>query len=227
MAEFTVREVEGMRQLRVDLHDETMRSRRGALSRMEGAVRMSAPVPGLGALLRSWLSSEAAIRPRYRGTGSVHLRPSMRGFHVFEPGETRWILEPGVFWASEGEVSLGLRFERMIPSFWSGEGLINLQTTVAGEGRVALSAPGPVEEIEIDGELVVRGRQVMGRTEGLRFSVRRPAGFIQSMIAGERLARVYTGKGRALVCWTSYWNQYMHDKISPDDDPTGSVFEQT
>ncbi len=225
MAEFSVREIEGMRQLRVDLHDERIRSVRGALSRMEGAVRMSAPLPGLGALLKSWISREAAIRPRYSGTGVVHLRPSMRGFHIFEARELRWILEPAVFWAAEGDVALGLRLERMIPSLWAGEGLINMQTTVAGAGRVAINAPGPVEEIDIDGELVVRGRQVLARTDGLRFSVRRPAGFVQSIIAGEKLARIYTGKGKALVCWTSYWNQYMHDKIAPDDDPTGSVFD--
>ena len=224
MAEFTVREIEGMRQLRIDLRDECVRSVRGALSRMEGAVRMTAPLPGPAALLKSWISSEAAIRPRYSGTGTVHLRPSMRGFHVFEARAHRWILEPGVFWASEGDVDLGLRLERMIPSMWAGEGLIHLQTTVAGEGRIAINAPGPVEEIDVDGELVVRGRQVLGRTSGLRFSVRRPAGFVQSIIAGEKLARVFTGKGKALVCWTSYWNQYMHDKIAPDDDPTGDVF---
>ncbi|MGF1659573.1 MAG: AIM24 family protein [Rubrimonas sp.] len=224
MAEFTVREIEGMRQLRIDLRDECVRSVRGALSRMEGAVRMTAPLPAPDALLKSWISSEAAIRPRYSGTGTVHLRPSMRGFHVFEARSLRWILEPGVFWASEGEVDLGLRLERMIPSMWAGEGLINLQTTVSGEGRIAINAPGPVEEIEVDGELVVRGRQVLGRTEGLRFSVRRPAGYVRSIIAGEKLARVFTGEGKALVCWTSYWNQYMHDKIAPDSDPTGDVF---
>ena len=214
MARFTVRDVEGMRQLRIDIENETVRSVRGALSHMQGAIRMTAPIPGPGAVLRSWISREAAIRPRYRGTGVIHLEPSLKGYHVFEARDLSWVLSPGVFWACEGDVRLGLRLERPIPSLWAGDGLINYTTTVTGDGLVAINAPGPVEEVDLrDEEIVVQGRLVLARTVGLRFSARRPAGFIQSRIAGEPLTRCYRGTGKALVCWTPYWNQYMHERF--------------
>jgi uncharacterized protein (AIM24 family) len=219
MAEFTIRDVEGMRQLRIDLKDESIRSVRSALSHMSGSVRMTAPIPGPGAVLRSLISREAAIRPRYSGTGSVYLQPSMRGYHVFEARDMRWILEPGVFWAAEGETRLGVRLEKMLPSFWIGDGLINFQTVVHGDGRVAINAPGPVEEVEIgEGELLVKGRMVLGRTAGVRYTTRRVAGIIQSLIAGEPRARSFSGPGRALVCWTPYWNEYMHSRLGVEDD---------
>ena len=220
MARFSIRDVEGMRQLRIDIEDESVRSVRGALSHMQGDIRMTAPIPGPGALLRSWISHEAAIRPRFRGTGTIHLEPSLKGYHVFEAREMRWILEPGVFWACEGEVRLGLRLERPFTAMWAGDGFISYTTTVEGDGKVAINAPGPVEEIDLDGEeLVAQGRLVLARTAGLRYRVRRPAGFVQSVIAGEPLARCFSGKGKALVCWTPFWNQYMHDRFVGEENP--------
>lgn len=226
MAVFSIRDVEGMRQLRIDIVDESVRSVRGALSHMDGRIRITAAVPGPGAILRSMISGEARVRPRYTGTGSIHLKPSLRGYHVFEARDLRWILEPGVFWAAEGEVRLGVRMERIIPSLWAGDGFFNFQTTVEGDGLVAINAPGPVEEIELkDSELLVKGRLVLARTEGLRFRTRRPGGFFRSRIAGEPLARSYSGTGRALVCWTPFWNQYMHDMLAPDRRPSDSLYE--
>lgn len=226
MARFTIRDVEGMRQLRIDLAAETVRTVRGALSRLEGDIRMTAPLPGPGTLLRSMISREGAVRPRYTGSGAVHLQPSMRGYHVFEAREMRWILEPGVFWAAEGDVRLGLRLERIVPSLFAGDGLFKLQTTVTGDGKVAINAPGPVEEVAIeDAEILVKGRLVLGRTDGLRFSTKRPGGFIRALIAGEPLTRAYRGTGKLLVCWTPYWNQYIHDMMNPDLRPSSSLWE--
>ena len=28
------------------------------------------------------------------------------------------------------------------------------------------------------------------------------------------LVKEYAGTGKALVCWTPYWNQYMHDMMA-------------
>jgi uncharacterized protein (AIM24 family) len=219
MATFTIRDVEGMRQLRIDIENESVRSVRGALSHMQGDIRMTAPIPGPRSLMRTWISREAAIRPRFRGTGSIYLEPSLKGYHVFEARDMRWILEPGVFWACEGDVRLGLRLERPFTSMWAGDGFINYTTTIGGDGKVAINAPGPVEEIDVDGEIVVQGRLVLARTVGLRYRVRRPAGYVQSVLAGEPRARCYAGKGKALVCWTPFWNQYMHERFVGDENP--------
>jgi hypothetical protein len=44
MAEFSIREMEGMRQIRIDIYKETVRARRGALSNMRGTTDPAAAV---------------------------------------------------------------------------------------------------------------------------------------------------------------------------------------
>lgn len=225
MAEFSVREVEGMRQVRIDIRDETVRAAAGALSNMRGAITMTAALPRPGEFIRSLITREARVRPRYTGTGSVLLQPSLGGFFVLEVSGTRWILEPGVYLASEGDVTLGVRRERFWPSLWAGDGLMKFQTTVAGHGRVAINAPGPVEVVPVeDGELRVQGRLVLGRTDTLRFSSRRATSWLQSFIAGQKRLRVFSGTGLALVCWTPYWNHHMYRRVT-GEDIEGSIFE--
>ena len=116
----------------------------------------------------------------------------------------------GAYWASEGGVRLGLHRERVWTSLWTGEGFIDYQTRVSGRGRVVLNAPGPVEEVTLQDErLMVEGKLVLARTEGLDYRLRRATTLVQSFFAGEARLRVYAGTGKALVCWTPYWNQYV------------------
>jgi uncharacterized protein (AIM24 family) len=226
MAEFTIREVEGMRQVRIDMRDETVRARRGAMSTLRGTITLTPRLPSAGDVFRAIFTSEARVRPFYAGTGSILLQPSLGGYHVLQvdPGE-QWILEPGVYWASEGGVALGLYRERLFPSLWAGDGLFPWKTTVSGEGMVAMNAPGPVETVDVaDGELRVQGRLVLGRTTGLKFSSQRSAAFPRNLISGQRRLRVYAGTGKALVCWTPYWNQHMYERLT-GEGIEGSLFE--
>lgn len=226
MAEFSVREVEGMRQVRVDIRDESIRARRGALSNMQGDITLTPRLPTPGDIVRSIFTSEARVRPYYRGTGSILLQPSLGGYHVLEVEEDeQWVLEPGVFWAAEGSVKLGLYREAIWPSFVLRDGLLVWKTTMEGEGRVAINAPGPVDTVNVqDADLRVQGRLVLGRTMGLTFSARRAARFPRSLIAGQGRLRVFSGTGKALVCWTPYWNQHMYQRMT-GESIEGSLFE--
>lgn len=226
MARFSVREVEGMRQVRIDLDDEAIRTRRGALSNLRGPIRVTARLPGARDLVRGALTDEARIRPEYSGTGAILLQPSLGGYHVMElAGSERWLLEPGVFWASEATVDLGLYRERMWPSLWAGDGLLVWKTTVAGRGAVAINAPGPVEVIDVeDSEIRVQGRLILGRTDGLTFSMRRASTLLRSPLVGQKLLRVLTGTGKVLVCWTPYWNQHVYHSMT-GQTIRGSLFE--
>jgi len=225
MADFTQREVEGMRQVVIDIAGEAVRARAGALSNMRGQIEFIPRLPRPGDVWRSLFTSEARVRPWYRGTGKILLQPSLSGYHVFEVVEgDRWILEPGVYWASEGNVALGLSREPMFSSLWAGDGLLNWKTTLAGRGQVAINAPGPVETIEIDGELHVQGRLVLGRTSGLRFRSVRSAPFPRNLISGQKRLRLFRGKGRVMVAWTPYWNQHMYNRMTGEDIES-SIFE--
>lgn len=219
MAEFTIRDVEGMRQVRIDIDDETFRARRGAMSNMRGSIALVPRLPRPGDMCRSVFTNEARIRPYYSGTGTILLQPSLGGYHVIDvaAGE-RWILEPGVYWASSGGVALGLFRERFWPGVWAGDGFLVWKTTVTGPGRVVINAPGPVETSEIaGGDLRVQGRLVLGRTDGLTFSSQRAASFPRHFLAGQARLRVFSGSGKALVCWTPYWNKHIYERMTGEN----------
>ena len=227
MATFRVREVEGMRQLSIDVTNETVRAAYGALSNMNGNIQFTPRLPKFGDVFRAIFTRESRIRPFYKGTGSINLQPSLRGFHVFNvcQGE-RWILEPGAYWASEGGVDLGVTKEPFWASFWAGDGLFAWKTTMAGSGQAAVNAPGPVEVIEVEnGELRVQGRLVLGRTNGLKFRSKRAAPFPRSLISGQDRLRVYEGSGKVLVSWTPYWNQHLYQRMTDEENIEGALFQ--
>jgi uncharacterized protein (AIM24 family) len=212
MAEFSIRDVEGMRQVRIELSDEMVRARRGAMSNTRGTIQLIPRLPGPLDYLRSLYNDEARIRPEYVGSGTVTLQPSLGGYHLMdvEDGEA-WVLEPGVYWASDGSIELGLTRDPIWTSFFLGDGFFNWKTLIRGRGRLALNAPGPVEMVEIrDGAFRAQGRIILGRTAGLRFTSERPAPFPRNLIAGQRRLRALTGTGRVLVCFTPYWNEHMY-----------------
>jgi len=218
MASFDIEHTEGMRWVRVNLADDDVRTERGALNHMKGDVRMDVPWPTLEAWWVSLFSDESLLRPRYHGTGSVYLDSTLGGYHVMRigPGE-RWILDTKCFWASDGEVKLTIHRERMWTSYWAGQGLLWYKTALKGDGQVVLAVDGPVEEVElVDDRLVADGPFVIGRTAGISLSVRRPArSWLSYWMSGQKLAHVYEGTGKLLLCTTPYWRQRMQKERSP------------
>jgi uncharacterized protein (AIM24 family) len=211
MATFDVLEQEGMRLVRITIGDETVRAEAGALSHLRGAIEVDAPVPSLGQGIRSILSDEAIIRPRYTGTGEIYLTPSLGGYHILDLEQDAWILEDGAYWASDGGIELGLHRERMITSFWAGEGLIDFQTMVQGTGRVVLNTIGPIEEVVLHGgRIAAEGKQIIARTAGLSYAVRRPIrSLIGYYLSGEHSLRTYFGVGKVLLTTAPYLNQRL------------------
>jgi uncharacterized protein (AIM24 family) len=223
MATFTIRDVEGMRQIQVDLVNETARARRGAMSNLRGNITVIPRLPGPLEFIRSIYSDEARIRPEYVGTGTAMLQPSLGGYHLMDVTEGEgWVLEPGIYWASEGSIKLGLFRDPMWTSFLLGDGLINWKTRIGGSGKLALNTPGPVEIVEIAGSTFrAQGRIILGHTVGLKFTTERVARFPRNIIAGQKRLRVLRGTGKVLVCFTPYWNEHMYKMM------TGSSIEQS
>jgi uncharacterized protein (AIM24 family) len=211
MAEFQIVAEENTHFVRAVLKGEAIRAEAGALSYMRGDIKMVAPIPSPMTMVRASLSSEAAVRPTFTGTGEVYLEASLGGYYAFEIHEKPWILERGAYWASEASVELSLHREKALTSFWLGNGLVDFQTKVAGVGQVVLNAAGPVEEIDLgDEELAVEGDLVIARSSRVTFSVRRPSrGFVSSWLSGEKLLRVYKGPGRILMSATPYWGKML------------------
>jgi len=212
MATFEIEQSEGMRWVRVDLEDDDVRTERGALNHLTGSITMDVPLPSLKAWWVSLFSDESMLRPRYQGTGSVYLDSTLGGYHVMDvTSDERWILDTKCFWASDGEVSIGIHREPVWSAWLADQGLLWYKTALRGEGQVVLAVDGPVQEVNlVNDRLVADGPFVVARTAGLRLSIRRPARSLLSFwLSGQRRAYVYEGTGKLLLCTTPYWRQRM------------------
>jgi uncharacterized protein (AIM24 family) len=212
MATFEVEHREGMRWVKVHLDGDDVRTERGALNHMQGAITMDVPWPTLQAIWVSLFSDESLLRPRYRGTGTVHLDAKLGGFHLLKiQADDRWILDTKCFWASDANVRLAIHRERLVTSLLAGQGVFWYKTTLKGKGRAVLCVDGPVQEVELDDErFVVDGPFVVARTQGISLSMRRPAkSFLSSALSGQTRAYVYEGTGRLLLCNIPYWRARM------------------
>jgi uncharacterized protein (AIM24 family) len=208
MAKFEIEHTEGMRWVKVTLDNETVRAQKGALNHFVGDISMDVPLPRPRDFLVSLVADESPLRPRYTGTGELHLESTLGGFHVMEMHEGEsWVYSPGAYWASESDITLTIFRERIMTSFWAGEGFFWYQTAARGKGKVVLATQGPVEEITLkDSRIIVEGHHVIGRTSGIRFGIRRAAkSYISHLLSGEGHARVYEGTGRLLLCPIPYW----------------------
>jgi uncharacterized protein (AIM24 family) len=224
MAEFEVIERESSQFVRVHLDNETIRAEKGALSYLEGAVAVDAPLPTPGDFFRTVMSDQPLVRPSFSGTGAVVLEPSPGGHHVFSLDGESWILSRGAYWASEGSVELSLHREPALASFWTGDGFVHYLTQVRGHGKVVLVTRGPVHEVELEeGGIAVEGAIVIARTSGVRYEVRRPASTIfRSMISGEEMLRVFIGTGRVLMTPLPYFNCQLISAIEAANGGTAT-----
>ena len=217
MATFEVESTEGMRWIKVGLDDDDVRTERGALNHMKGAIAMDVPLPSFSSWWVSLFSDESVMRPRYSGTGHVYLDSTLGGYHMLRvKPEERWILDTKCFWASDGEVNLSIHRERLWTSYWAGEGLFWYKTALQGEGQAVLQVDGPVEEVTLDNEqLVADGPFVIARTDGISLSIGRPAkSLLAFWLSGQKRAFVYRGTGTLLLCTTPYWRQRMQRERS-------------
>jgi uncharacterized protein (AIM24 family) len=223
MADFEIVHAEGTNWAKITLKDETVVIERGAMSHMRGDLTLKGRLAGPIRLIRAALSGEEALRPRISGTGTLYLESSFGGFHILDlPGTEKWVVESGAFWCSEARLKQTFHRERMTTSLWSGEGLLDFQTKVMGQGKVMICSPGPVEEITLgkgspDGDrFVADGPIVLARTASIKYTVRLPSLLPWLRTAtGEHLLRVYQGEGRMLVCTTPFWRfKIMHERAA-------------
>jgi uncharacterized protein (AIM24 family) len=216
MAQFQIIEQEGVRLVKCTLNNETVRTESGALYYLRGAITMESKAPSMGGFLKSLASGETIFRPTYTGTGELYLEPSLGGFHVLDCGGGAWILESGAYWASEAGVTVDAFRERTLTALKSGEGLFDFQTKVSGRGRVVLSAQGPVEVMELNGDrLVVDGKYVLARSESVKYSAERSTkSLLGSLTSGEGYVRIYEGTGTLLIAPIPYWRQRLFEAVN-------------
>ena len=152
----------------------------GEMQMMIGDIEAATNVKGAGdflkKLVKSSVTSETIIKPRYTGKGSLVLEPTF--YHILLMDLDEWegdvVIEDGMFLACEDSVEMDLSGRKNLSSAIFGrEGLIN--SMFYGKGILALESPVPQEElitVELEGDTVkIDGNMAVAWSPGLDFTV--------------------------------------------------------
>ena len=155
-----------LKQVRITLRDGEAIAESGALHFMLGQIQMESKiggVSGLGkAMMNKFVTKEAAVMPRYRGTGQIYLEPSFSHFLIYRLNGEEVIADKGMFYCGQGSLDVGSAMQKNVSSaLFGGEGLF--QTRIRGTGICVLESPVPADEvlrIDLKDETLAGGRQL-------------------------------------------------------------------
>lgn len=218
------------RQVLIELNNNEYTLSAGAMQWTLGNIEISSDVKGVGDFfgkaIKGAVTKEAAVKPKYKGTGILLLEPTYR--HIILEDMSEWpsgiVLDDGMFLACESSVKQDVVMRSNISSAVFGrEGLFNLKLT--GNGIVALESFVPRDElIEItleDDVLKIDGNFAVAWSGSLNFTVEKSTkSLIGSGISGEGLVNVYRGTGKVLLAPVS--GQAMSQRTGNNPAPTGN-----
>lgn len=181
----------------------------GEMQLMIGELNASTNVKGPGDFLkkvvRSSVTSETIIKPRYTGKGTLVLEPTF--YHIILVDLKEWegdvVIEDGMFLACEDTVDLDIIARKNVSSLILGnEGIFN--TKLTGEGLAALESPVPSDELivaDLDNDVIkIDGDMAIAWSSSLKFTVEKTTKTLTgSLASGEGLVNVYSGTGRVLI----------------------------
>ncbi len=202
-----------MRQLRIRLANDAVRTEPGALQFMKGQISMESNTGmggGLGGLMKGALAAartgETMFKPMYKGVGELYLEPTFGHYWLMElKGETIFA-DQGLFAACEDSVKVEAhKVESFSARVAGGEG--RYQTKVSGVGVVVLRIPVPRSEIvpvTLENEtLQVDGSFALLRTGEVQFTVEKASNSLMGAVtSGEGLLQTFRGTGTVWIAPT-------------------------
>lgn len=196
---FEVVEKETLKFLKAEFDNSAVRYESGGMYYMQGNLDLEANMPTAGGFLKSMVTRESVVKPVIRGSGTVWFEPSFGNFTIMDLKNEEWILDKGVYFASEMGIEIGSFTNKSISGLFSGEGFF--QTKVSGSGKVVILSNGPLETIELNnGKLVVDGSFAVARQASVQLTVSKAnKGIFGSMISGEGIVNTFTGTGKVLI----------------------------
>ena len=199
------------RQVLIQLQDDSYTIQSGAMQWMSGNVSMTSGVKGVGNFLGKMVSSavtgESAVKPEYKGSGSLMLEPTYR--HILLLDVAQWgslVLDDGLFLACQSSLNQKVVARSNVSSaVLGGEGLFNL--SLNGKGIVALESPVPMDELITvslqDDCLKVDGNMAIAWSGSLNFTVEKSTkSLLGSAVSGEGFVNVFRGTGTVLMAPT-------------------------
>lgn len=197
---FEVIQADPWKMPKITLRNEEVILEAGALRYMKGNIEIDSQLPSIGGFLKSALTKESAVKPRYRGTGEIFLEPTFGEVNLMELNGDAWVLDKGAFLACDRTVEVGMFTNKAMAGLFGGEGFF--QTEVKGRGKVFYMSPGPVQKIVLDGTetLTVDGSFAVARTSSLQFEVAKATkGMFSSWTSGEGIVNKFRGQGVVMI----------------------------
>lgn len=198
------------RQAVIELNGDTFITSAGAMQWIAGDIEVATNVKGIGDFfgkaLKGAATSESAIKPKYKGSGTLVLEPTYKYLLIEDLnnwGREGLVVEDGMFLGCDGSVEPKVVAKANLSSAVLGnEGLFNC--CLVGRGHVILESPVPREElieIVLNNDVVkIDGSYAVCWSNSLTFTVERTTkSLIGSAASGEGLVNVYRGTGRILL----------------------------
>lgn len=196
------------KQVVVNLKNNAIRLKPGAMQFMLGNINSNTGVKSVGDMVGKFLASKATgdapIKPVYQGSGIVMTEPTY--MHPIIEDVAEWggiVCDDGMFICCDDEVKDEVIMRSNVSSAVAGgEGLFNL--LLRGNGHAVLNSYCPREElyeIILDNDAVkIDGNMAVCWSASLQLTVERSGrSLVGSMASGEGLVNVYRGTGKILM----------------------------
>lgn len=210
-----------LRQLRIRLNNDAVRTEPGVLQFSKGHISMESSTgagSGVAGLMKGAIAAartgETLFKPLYRGTGEIYLEPTFGHYWLMQLNNQTLYADQGLFCCCEDAVKVDAhRVESFSARVAGGEG--RYQTKVSGSGIVVFRIPVPQKEIlplTLENEtLQVDGSFALLRTENVKFTVERASNsLLGAVTSGEGLLQTFQGTGRVWIAPT----QPLYDRMS-------------
>lgn len=214
-----------LRQLRIRLNNDAVRTEPGVLQFLKGNIEMESSTgmgSGVGGFMKGAIAAartgETIFKPLYRGTGEIYLEPNFGHYWLMQlKGQTLYA-DQGLFCCCEDSVKVDAhKVESFSARMAGGEG--RYQTKVSGTGIVVLHIPVPrseILELTLDNEtLQVDGSFALLRTSEVHFSVEKAStSLLGAVTSGEGLLQTFRGSGKVWIAPTQPTYERMRAAMS-------------
>lgn len=176
---------------------ESVTAESGAMVGMSTNVQMQTQSGGLLKGLKRMFGGESFFRntfTSYNGNGEVLFATPLCGdMAVLDVGHKQWHVQNSAFVACHPSVDVKTR-SGGFKGLFSGAGLFVLETQ--GQGQMIIGAFGALEQIQVDGSMVIDTGHLAAWESTLTYKVGKSgSGWIASWLSGEGLVCHFEGQG--------------------------------
>jgi uncharacterized protein (TIGR00266 family) len=169
----------------------------GAMVGMTPNVVVQTQSGGLMSGLKRIFGGESFFRNTFtahQGQGEVLFASPLCGdMAIIEAGQRQWKIQNSAYVACAPTVNVATA-SGGLKGFFSGAGFFALETQ--GQGPVVVGAFGALEQIQVDGSLVIDTGHIVAWESTLQYTVGKSgSGWIASMLSGEGLVCTFQGQG--------------------------------